>query len=163
LPQKAVAIFTLSTYNRKLLNISVDNYVTMSCPKRAFGHRGNLSFLILFLYTVVLFFNPYSSTGLTSGSYTVIGLMYGLAPLALGSSWRLKPILLPIVLFGSFAPVGFYFLLMPGIFGRIGVVNGLYLVAAIWTESNRTRLNAHVDQALAIRKKWQKYCIELNN
>ena len=82
------------------------------------------------LYGILLFFNPYSSEGITAGTYGVGALMGLLALVAIAGALMCKPSLLLFAFLGSFLPVGLYFLASPGIFALIGVANLLYLLAA---------------------------------
>jgi hypothetical protein len=87
---------------------------------------GSIALLIVFLW-----FNPYSSSGLTVGSAVVVTIMIALGVLGVYGMWTRRPGLLYLVVVLSFCPVGFYFLLTPGIFRAIGILNLLALLAAI--------------------------------
>jgi short subunit fatty acids transporter len=57
--------------------------------------------------------------------------MIALGVLGVYGMWTRRPGLLYLVVVLSFCPVGFYFLLTPGIFRAIGILNLLALLAAI--------------------------------
>ena len=97
------------------------------------------------LWIVFLYFNPYSRSGLTPGSYVIVIFMIALGVLGVYGTWTRRPGLLYLVVGLSFCPVGFYVLLTPGIFRAIGVLNLLALLAAILLQ-RRVRTAMHGGQ-----------------
>ena len=98
------------------------------------------------LWIVFLWFNPYSRSGVTPGSYAIVSFMIALAALGVSATWTCRPVLLYLAVGLSFCPVGFYVLLTPGIFRAIGFLNLLALFAAILLH-RRFRTAMHGGQA----------------
>jgi hypothetical protein len=83
------------------------------------------------LWVLLLFFNPYSSNRIEPGTYMIGFLMI---TLALAGAWATPRAHLPMMFAAgllSFLPIGLYTMGTPGIFKWIGVLNLLYLVAAV--------------------------------
>jgi hypothetical protein len=83
------------------------------------------------LWIVFLWFNPYSPSGITPGTYAIVIFMIALGVLGVYGTWTRRPGFLYVVVGLSFCPVGLYVLLTPGIFRAIGILNLLALSAAI--------------------------------
>ena len=103
--------------------------------------------LVALLYGVMLFFNPYPTDGITSGTYIVGALMILLALLAAWGALTLQPLLLLLAFGGSFVPVGYYLLGTPGVFAGIGVADLGYAVAGaimlLYPRSRTRRSGGH--------------------
>jgi len=115
---------------------------TSAGPLRTFARLLGLgaAALVILLYGVMLFFNPYTTDGITSGTSLVGALMILLALLAAWGARTLQPLLLLLAFLGSFVPVGYYLLGTPGVFAFIGVADLGYAVAgAIMLLSPRSR------------------------
>jgi hypothetical protein len=85
--------------------------------------------LVVLLYAVMLFSNPYNTDGITSGTSIVAAIMILLALLAAWGALTTRPVLLLLACLGSLVPVGAYLLGTPGVFALIGVANLGYGVA----------------------------------
>ncbi len=83
------------------------------------------------LWAVFVCFNPFVGLGVSSGSYAVAAVMVAVALLALWAALSFRPGWLCAAFAASFVPVGFYLLLVSGIFKWVGIANLLYLVAAL--------------------------------
>lgn len=89
------------------------------------------SLLNIVLLLVLVFFNPYSSRGITAGTYGVAAALSALALLVAWACVKIKPVVIFLAALVSLIPHGFYLLHTPGVFRWIGVSNMLYLVAGI--------------------------------
>jgi hypothetical protein len=88
--------------------------------------------LVILLYGAMLFFNPYTTDGITSGTFTIGAIMILLALLAAWGAITTRPLLLLLAFLASLVPVGAYLLGAPGVFALIGVANlGYGVVGAI--------------------------------
>ncbi|MBI1877108.1 MAG: hypothetical protein HYR94_02545 [Chloroflexi bacterium] len=87
--------------------------------------------LTVILYSVLLFFNPYTNQPATAETHWIAVIMILLALLVGWASLKYMPVLIFLAFLASFFPVGLYMLGTPGLFRAIGVGNLLYLMAVI--------------------------------
>ncbi len=86
---------------------------------------------LISLWGIFGWLNPNGSQGLTWGSYLLIGVMMVLAIIGLVGVLIDHPILMLVVFGLSFVPVGLYLLATPGLFRWIGLLDLLFLIAAL--------------------------------
>jgi hypothetical protein len=87
--------------------------------------------LVVLLSAVMLFFNSYTTDGITSGTSIVGAIMVLLALLAAWGALTTRPLLLLLAFLGSFVPVGYYLLGTPGVFAFIGFATLGYGIAGV--------------------------------
>ena len=94
---------------------------------------------VITLMGIFLFNNPYSTAGINRGTQWIMTGLVVLSLIAIGAAWKKRILILTVCFVVSFAPVGFYLLLTPGIFALVGVAHLGFLLSALLLAMSRRR------------------------
>jgi len=94
---------------------------------------------VITLVGIFLFNNPYSTAGMNRGTQWIMTGLVVLSLIAIGAALKKRILILTVCFVVSFAPLGFYLLLTPGIFALIGVAHLGFLLSALLLATSRRR------------------------
>jgi ribose/xylose/arabinose/galactoside ABC-type transport system permease subunit len=99
--------------------------------------------VVIILYALFVFQNPYSGSDLAQDSVFLMTVIAALAGLQIWGAWNRMPVIVIIAFIFSFIPTGMYMLGTPGVFRGIGIAHLCYLLIALltWLDRRDFRLN----------------------
>lgn len=99
--------------------------------------------VVIVLYALFVFQNPYSGSDLAQDSVFLMTVIAALAGVQIWAAWNRMPVVVIIAFLFSFIPTGMYMLGTPGIFRGIGIAHLAYLLIALfaWLDRREYRLN----------------------